>query len=415
MPLFQLFGERVNLDIPKDVFITEQELEEMENTLPGCEHGWFTSIYEDAKLHYRKWLPQPTITTTPDSTTTTTTATKPKGIVIYMHGIQSHCGDGLIVKDRKLGASLLIDTLVTNNGYALYAFDQYGHGFSEGVRFYIPETWENNLQDYIHFCNLVAKQHEKDIPLFLIGESYGGNLTIHLAKKFQTDPLCGPPNFDSIILLAPAIEGDVPASPIYQLLKYILGPMCPLWTPCCMPNPISPDRLWRDEEILKLRSNPRYLETMIDGAGRPFQLGTALNLVLALESVKRNAIPGFRVPYCIMHGSSDFGVPISGSVYMFDETDTPESLKEIHCLEGAYHELLADEVAEKCMTITLRWLEKRLADRRKWGYIHSAHTRLLSHMKSRGLVPPYLGCMRLTQCDAGSNERTNERMVGSVS
>jgi alpha-beta hydrolase superfamily lysophospholipase len=365
MPKYKIFGAEPDIEIPKDCFIKDDELEAMEATMPGCEHGWFHSVYQGAKLHYRKWLPS--------------NASKPKGIVVHMHGISASCGRGLIVmgdanananhdhdgnhdnhaNHRKINTALEVQVLVEEHGYALYAFEQYGHGYSEGTRFLIPQTWQNNLQDYVNFCNLVADEHDKDIPFFLQGESYGGSLTIHAAKQFQEDPASGPSNFDSILLVAPAIEGDLPPTPVYQILRYGLAPMFPTWTPFFMPNPISPDRIWRDEEVRKLRSSPRSVAMGLEGGGRPFRLGTALNLVLALEEVRNRAIPGLKVPFCILHGTADYGVMIQGSEFMMDKAETPMEDKEFHRIDGAYHDLFADPLAEECMEHTLNWVLKR--------------------------------------------------------
>jgi alpha-beta hydrolase superfamily lysophospholipase len=348
MPIYKIFGAEPDIEIPEDCFIKDDELGKMEATMPGCEHGWFNSVYQEAKLHYRKWLP-------PNSA-------KPKGIVVFMHGIAVSCskfaGNGA-GNNRKLSMSLQAQVLVEQHGYALYAFEQYGHGFSEGTRFLIPETWENNLKDYVNFCNLVADKHGKDIPLFLEGESYGGCLTIHAAKQFQNDPSSGPSNFDSIILVAPAIEGDQPPVPVLLILRYVLAPLFPKWIPFFMPNPISPDRIWRDEEVRKIQCSPRYIEVNLEGGGSPFRLGTALNLAVATEEVRNNAIPGFKVPFCILHGTADYGVLIQGSEFMMDKADTPMDEKELHRIEGAYHDLLGDPLAEECMEHIWKRILKR--------------------------------------------------------
>jgi alpha-beta hydrolase superfamily lysophospholipase len=205
----------------------------------------------------------------------------------------------------------------------------------------------------------VADKHDKDIPFFLQGESYGGCLTIHAAKQFQEDPSSGPSNFDSILLVAPAIEGDLPPFPVYQILRYGLAPLFPKWKPSFMPNPISADRIWKDEEVRKIRSSARSMEMGLEGAGSPFLLGTAVHLAEALEEVRNNAIPGLKVPFCILHGTEDYGVMIQGSEFMMDKAETSMDDKEFHRIEGGYHDLLGDPLAEECMEHTLKWIHKR--------------------------------------------------------
>ena len=92
-----IFGVERDVDIPADVFPTENELQEFEDLFAGVqtEHGWFDSCYGGAKLHYQKWLP----------------TGKPKAIIIYMHGIQSNAVKGFTLKGsgRKVNTPLLVD------------------------------------------------------------------------------------------------------------------------------------------------------------------------------------------------------------------------------------------------------------------------------------------------------------------
>lgn len=192
MVVRNVFGTDVNIEIDESthVFPSENEILEMDKTMPGAQHGWFESSYNNSKLHYCYWLPEGEV----------------KGIVIYHHGINARTGRGMLIDDRKLSTSLISDAFL-KQGIALYTFDQYGHGFSEGTRFLIPESWEYNKKDCIKFANMVSEKHSVDIPLFIGGESYGGCLAIHTARHFQEFPNESPPNFDSILLSAPAIVG----------------------------------------------------------------------------------------------------------------------------------------------------------------------------------------------------------------
>jgi len=244
-------------------------------------------------------------------------------------------------------------------GMAVYARDMYGHGFSEGTRFYIP-SWIEARDDAVNFCKLVAEQNANDIPLFLSGESIGGCLTILMSRYFQDHPEEAPPNFDSNLLICPAIEADTPGFPTYQVLRYILTPLRPKWRPFFMPNPISPERIWVDKKVCAEYTNARRAEMQVDACGIPFRLGTAVNMLLALEDVRSNAIPGFNKPFCIVHGDLDEGVPISGSKLLFEGCATPETQKEFHTIAGANHGLLADPKAEGVIGHLAKFVETRM-------------------------------------------------------
>lgn len=340
---YKLWGKEVEIDIPAKVFPTEAELQAMEDTMPGCQHGWFESS-NGAQLHYRNFLPTGI----------------PKGVVVYQHGIQTHSGKAFIMPDsgRKLNMALMSAELL-KAGYALYALDMLGHGYSEGDRWYIPD-WIINRDDLDNFARYASAQHP-GVPLFLEGESYGGTVVLHVAKKWQLVSNNAPEEFAGIILSGPAIIADVPPYPIYALLRYVLAPSFPKWIPFFMPNPISPDRIWVDKEVRALHCEPRCKEMCIDGSGRPFRLGTAVNMLDALDLAKSSVIPSLTVPYCAIHGVKDAGVPVAGTDYLYEYAAIPEDDCAYYRLEEAYHDLLGDPAAEQTMEYMIKYMDAQIA------------------------------------------------------
>lgn len=341
-----IFGVDRAIDVPEDVFPSDQGIiDEIEKKSSDrtCIHGWFDSCYRGVKLHYRKWLPSMT----------------PKAIVIFAHGIQSHSGNGHVLPDgRRLNGALRVDAFV-RSGYAVYSHDYYGHGYSEGTRWWIPETWENNLADYESFVSLVAQENDTKTPIILMGESYGSCLTLHLARKFQEEG--GPSNFDSVILTSSAIDADLPPYIVQLILRHVVAPVFPTWIPFFMPNPVSPDRIWRDPIALAAGTDPEKLKLRMDSGGTPMRLGTAANILDAMMLLKTSVIPGFQQPYCLIHGTHDFSCPMSGAEYLWENSSTPESEREFHKMEGMYHDLFSDLGSDEVIDIVLGWTEKRLS------------------------------------------------------
>ncbi len=68
---------------------------------------------------------------------------------------------------------------------------------------------------------------------------------------------------------------------------------------------------------------------MLEGGGRPYRLGTALHLLMALEEARSKSIPGLKVPFCVVHGTDDFGVPIAGTEYLIETAETPEAERAV--------------------------------------------------------------------------------------
>ncbi len=103
----------------------------------------------------------------------------------------------------------------------------------------------------------------------------------------------------------------------------------------------------------------------LDGSGLAYRLGTAVNLVRALEEVRSNVIPGLTVLFCTVHGTADDGVPIEGSVFLVENSGTPRQQQEFHRIEDAFHDLFADPLAEQVMGHWTNFVQKRLASHNK--------------------------------------------------
>ena len=296
----------------------------------------------------------------------------------------SHGGEAFQIPSdgRKTNVALLVQVYRDEHQMAVYALDIYGHGYSEGTRFFIP-SWEQNLKDYLSFIQLVQsnlrqKQQATKIsptqgglPLFLYGQSYGGTLALHAAKRLQEQPLS---NTDStsdennnphlkltgVLLTAPAIIGDLPPYPVYVLLRYVLAPLYPTWTPCFMPNPISADRIWKDEEMLAIRTEPRHLEMNFTGSGLAFRLGTALSLVQALDTVVSETIPAVTVPLYVMHGTKDYGVPLEGTDYLRKHAQSPADQCVFDIIPDGHHDLLSVPESHDYVQRTISWIKQRI-------------------------------------------------------
>lgn len=219
MVLHKVFGVERDIDIAAEVFPTEKELAILEAPLGEHEHGWFDSCIQGAKLHYRSFWKN-------DSK-----RKQPKAAVIFMHGVTAHSGEGFEVASdgRKTNVALIRQVLNDEADMALHGFDQYGHGYSEGSRFFIP-SFQQNLQDYLTFIRIVDQKYDGQVPIFLMGLSYGGNLTIQASRVIQDDPTVGPKQFGGALLFCPAVIGDLPPAPVYYTLRYLLAPLFPKWT-----------------------------------------------------------------------------------------------------------------------------------------------------------------------------------------
>jgi len=325
-----------------------EEIKEMDSLFPSpLTHGYFPSESTGCQLHYRVCLPDKN--------------QEVKGILVFQHGIAAHSGTAFKLSSGRVTNYALLTNSMVKAGYGVYLLDMYGHGFSEGTRFYVPNSWEVNRDDFHSFALFAARQHTEDTPLFLGGDSYGGCLAIHVARQWQDNPTGAPTGFHGLCLTAPAIVGHLPPPPVVFVLRRILKPIAPKWTPFFMPNPINPDQIWSDEEVKTIQTSDRVRRTGLQASGVPFRLGTANGLVSALEAVREKSIPGLTVPFCVAHGVMDGGVPIEGTEkYLLAMSSTKEEdksfLKEVDCK----HDLMAEPKAEEVVGWIIRWMDGRV-------------------------------------------------------
>jgi len=336
-----LWGSVVNLSMTPETFPSEDYRKEQDKLLFNPTHGYFDT--SNGKLHYLKYLPKG----------------KPKALFVWQHGIHSHTGQGYKLSDDDYTNMALLSRMLVKHDIALYAVDLLGHGYSEGDRFYIPNgDWTINRDNLDSFAKFSASQHESKIPIFLGGESYGANICLHVTRKWQDDPSNSPPGFYGLSILSPAIDGDFPPAFIVFILDKILKPFFPTWTPFFMPNPVSADRIWKNEDV---RSHYMSVKQRGLGApGRKFCLGTASGLLSAMTVVKEKIIPGLKVPFCVAHGTHDIAVPISGTDYLLKHSTTPENERAVRKVENAYHDLMSEVTKEETLQFVIDWITDRI-------------------------------------------------------
>mmetsp|Transcript_35433 Transcript_35433/g.38346 ORF Transcript_35433/g.38346 Transcript_35433/m.38346 type:complete len:346 (-) Transcript_35433:348-1385(-) len=340
MPVYKLWNQSVDIEIPQEIFPDENWLQEKDILFNDPRHDFFESCYERKRLHYRINLPP--------------VGTPIRAIVVWQHGIHGQSGFGMRCAEGRFTDMAKRVRMMNAKGYAIYAHDQLGHGFSEGERFYIP-NWTINRDDLVRFVRLVADKHAEGTPIFLSGDSYGGCLAFHathvLYEGKQKDLL-------GCALNCPAIEGDLPALPVLWFLRYILAPLFATRTPFFMPHPITNERIWKEVEPRDYYSNPKNIRGL-SKSGSPFCLGTAVGLVSAME-VAQEIIPSFRAPFHINHGSNDHGVPLSGSQRLLNFSKTKRVDKELNVVVDGYHGLFSQLDADETMKHEIEWIEKMI-------------------------------------------------------
>ena len=329
------------------------------------------------RLHHREWHP----------------AGPPgnvKAVVFWFHGIGAHVNRS---------TERLLSALFTAKGWALFALDFEGHGYSEGrARTYVKgNRWQTYVADADTFVRKLYAERfghwRSPPPLFVFAESMGGAVALHLGLRYQRiasqlgkgpgvpgAPLVGGGGgggsrgaagerlplaaasayapvlraFRGVVTVSAAIEGDLPPKPVIWFLRYGLAPFFPRWIPCFMPHPITPERVTRDATLRESRS-----VDYLSNCGKPFRLGTGV-MLLNLLSATQKALGDVAFPFCAVHGGADAAVPCNGSRRLFKASATRACDKRLVVVEGGYHDLLHDPLWRRAVGGVVGWIEERV-------------------------------------------------------
>lgn len=246
----------------------------------------------------------------------------PRAVVVIAHGAGEHSGRYAHVAAR------LVD-----EGYAVYALDHRGHGRSEGARAVIDRV-DNAVEDLDQLIVLAASEHP-GVPLFLLGHSMGGTISVRYAIAHQ-DRLTG------LILSAPlaALEAASPATRLVARLLSAVAPRLGLFA-------VDSTLVSRDPDVVKAYET----DPLVHHARLPAR--TISELAGAVDSFPE-AVRAIVVPTLIMYGSGDHLVPPAGSMMLNDRIGAADTTLKTY--DGLYHEILNEPEQDAVMDDMCSWL-----------------------------------------------------------
>lgn len=247
----------------------------------------------------------------------------PRAITIVMHGLGSHSS----------GQKHITEYLVSE-GYTVHAFDVRGHGKSEGARAFLKKSTAF-IEDALHFISMV-KEEEQDLPIFLVGHSMGGLISLDLAMNH-------PDLINGVITLAPALMIDRLKNTMNSITSEV---------PDEYTIETSPD-------TNQLTRDPQVLEWMETDSLRHFYItiGLVKGLLNRVEWML-NHPDQLQTPLLLIQGEQDTIVSVKTNRDFFDSL----SISDKTWL--GYPEMLhnpQDEIGrEDVLTNISSWLEKHL-------------------------------------------------------
>ena len=252
-------------------------------------------------------------------------AGKPRGVIVIVHGFNSHSGQYLWVGEQ-----------FAAQGFAVYALDHRGRGKSDGERFYL-EKFSDYLDDLVTFVNL-AKSREPGLPVFMLGHSAGGVISCVYALEHQEE-LAG--------LICESFAFQVPAPDFVLAVFKGMSHLAPHAHVLRLNN----DHFSRDPEIVKSMND----DPLIAHETQPTR--TVAEMVRADERLKKE-FPLITLPVFILHGTDDKATMPRGSQFFYDTVGSAD--KTLKLYDGHFHDLLNDVDKEVVMADIQGWIDARI-------------------------------------------------------
>jgi len=262
---------------------------------------------DGAVLPVRSWLPR---------------AAPVKAVVVALHGFNDYSN-----------SFVAAGNFLSRQGIACYAYDQRGFGRAPGSGLWAGVTAYSN--DLTAFVYEVRKQ-QPGLPLYLLGESMGGAVTI-VALTGGT-----PPPVDGVILVAPAVWGRE-TMPWYQRWLLAVGARTLPWLKLTGDglNIVPSDNI---EMRRALSRDPLVI--------RATRIDCMYGLTNLMDAALLNA-GKLQLPTLILYGKKDQIIPREPTFRML--ATMPKTTRTAF-YENGYHMLLRDLQGEKPLTDIAAWI-----------------------------------------------------------
>lgn len=255
-------------------------------------------------------------------------ASQPLGTVLLVHGLGEHAG-----RYGEVAAHL------HQWGFAVRAYDQQGHGQSEGARGDLlrPGSLQADL------CRVIddTRQHPslQGIPLILLGHSMGGLVVARtLAEGLRP--------VDAAVLSSPAL-GAFP-----NIFQKILLAILPRVAPHLrVDNGLKAEFVSRDPDVVKAYQADAMVHRRI---------ATGLAAWI-LENGEKTLVDAakWEVPTLLLYAGQDKLVNAQASADF--ARSAPKAVVQAECFEAMYHEIFNDLYRAQVFTALKRWLLGRFS------------------------------------------------------
>jgi alpha-beta hydrolase superfamily lysophospholipase len=229
---------------------------------------------------------------------------------------------------------------MAEKGFATYTPDQRGHGQSAELLGYIKDL-DAIVSDILLFRSMAEKEHQGK-PVFLLGHSMGGMLSLIHAQRYPSD-LAGLVCCGSGILVPP----NIPAFMVK--LSMFLGRVLPKLAvqPFFDPKKLSRLQAVRDSVC----ADPLFYRGKI-------RARTGSELLYGMKT----SVAGLKdlvLPLLVLHGGSDQVVPPRASEVVMEKASSEDKTHKV--FDEALHEVFNEPEGEEAMELVATWISDRIA------------------------------------------------------
>jgi alpha-beta hydrolase superfamily lysophospholipase len=248
-----------------------------------------------------------------------------KAVVIVVHGLKD-CSDHYADFAHAL----------TQHGYAVYAYDQRGHGDSAGDRVWVGH-FSDLTDDLGSFVERVRKE-QPDKPFFIFGHSMGGAVvTLYTIAK--------QPPANGLVLSGAALKAD--AGAVLRGSVHLFSTLAPTLAIFELKD----EDFSRDKAVVDaMKTDP----LVFDGKGPARTAGEVLNGINEI----RDRSAELKVPFLAMHGSADKVTPPEGDDDLVANASSTDKTAKKY--EGLYHDLLHEPEKAQVTADIVTWLDGHL-------------------------------------------------------
>jgi alpha-beta hydrolase superfamily lysophospholipase len=255
-----------------------------------------------------------------------------RGRVLLLHGLGEHVG-----RYEHVAAA------INAAGFDVFAFDQRGHGRSEGARGDTPSATAR-LEDVA--LAIDALRSSAAGPLLLLGHSLGGMV----AARFVAGWLEAPRpawwrEVDGLVLSSPALAAEMTAA--QRLLLAVAGRLAPH---LAVGNGLQPAWISRDPAVVAAYVADPLVHDRITPSLARFTLDGG--------AFVRSVAARWTVPTLLLWAGADRCVRPEGSAEF--AAATPKSVVESRAFEGLAHEIFNEPERADVLAVLQGWLARRV-------------------------------------------------------